>query len=52
MSETLKSTFEPHQTYTERQRTKRLKDKRKRIFLSIQEYENSEPEQPPAERED
>jgi hypothetical protein len=39
MSETLKSSHEPHQTYAERQRVKRLKDKRKRIFKSIAEYE-------------
>jgi hypothetical protein len=39
MSETLKSSHEPHQTYAERQRVKRLKDSRKaRFFASIEDY--------------
>jgi hypothetical protein len=39
MTQDLKSTFEPHQAYAERQRTKRLKDSRKaRFFASIEDY--------------
>jgi hypothetical protein len=52
MDNEIKTSTETARSYTERQKAKRLKDKRKRIFASIAEYEAQEPEQPPAERED
>jgi hypothetical protein len=52
MSQDLKSNSESHRSYADRQRAKRLADKKKRIFLSIAEYEAQEPEQPLAEREE
>ena len=46
MSEVVKSSEEWAENYRFAQKSKRLKKQRKRIFNSIKEYEDSEPEQP------